>query len=218
MDAPDIVYVVRPGERNRSLGLSLRSLANLPHRRVFLAGFIPSWVRNVTPIPVRKMPSKFKSIETNLRAALRHPEIGERCVYFNDDFYVMRPIDEVPVTHGGPASEFKLVQEFKWRMDRTVAELRKMDSPHETMSYDGVHMPLPLDTERALRIVREMPPGLLWRTWYGNVAAIGGVQVANTKSQDGTLKEGPFFSTNPTSLVKVRDYLDDVLPKGGPYV
>lgn len=217
MDVPDIVYVVRPGEGNRALGLSLRSLANLPHRRVFIAGFIPSWVRNVTAIPVRKTPSKFGSIEMNLRAALRHPELGDRCVYFNDDFYVMQPIDEVPVTHGGPPSEFKLRQEFRWRMDQTVKLLRERRHD-EIFSYDGVHMPLPLETSRAREIVRDMPPGILWRTWYGNVARIGGERVANTKTQDGALKEGPFLSTNPTSLAKLWDHLDGVLPRGGPYV
>jgi hypothetical protein len=49
---PDVVYVVRPGNRNEELRYSLRSIAaHLPHRRVWLAGFCPSWVRNISFIP-----------------------------------------------------------------------------------------------------------------------------------------------------------------------
>lgn len=220
-DPPDIVYVVRPGENNPSLKYSLRSLANLPHNRVFVSGNCPSWVRNVTAIPVRKVPSKLNSIENNLRAALRHPEISERVVYMNDDFFIMEPIDEVPITHGGPVEGYKGQQEFKWRMARTIDEFVRCGMRVQfngMLTYDGIHMPLPLVTELARDIVRDMPSGMLWRTWYGNVAAIGGVQVPNTKSKKGEVVPGPFFSTDRTTLSRTKQHLEDVLPKGSPYV
>lgn len=218
-DLPDLIYVVRPGDNNPALRFSLRSLANLPHNRVFIAGHCPSWVRNVTAIPVRKLPSKLNAIENNLRAALRHPELGDRCTYFNDDFFVMQPMDEIPITHGGPVAGYRGRQEFKWRMARTVDLLTQQHNMNgEMLTYDGVHMPLPLVTEDARRIVRDMPSGILWRTWYGNVAAIGGIQVPNTKSQKGELVPGPFLSTNATTLHALKGYLEDVLPKECPYV
>jgi hypothetical protein len=220
-EPPDLVYVVRPGESNPSLKYSLRSLANLPHRRVFVAGHCPSFVKNVTKIPVRKLPNKLASIEANLRAALRHPELGERAVYMNDDFYVMEPIDEVPITHGGPVSEFALRQEFKWRMARTIDEfvIQGMRVQFDGMlTYDGVHMPLPIETSIARGCLANMPSGVLWRTWYGNVAAIGGTRVSNTKSQKGEVVPGPFMSTSQVSLRPLREYLEDVLPKESPYV
>lgn len=220
MDLCDVIYVVRPGENNTALRFSLRSLANLPHNRVFIAGFCPSWVRNVTAIPVRKLPSKLNAIENNLKAALRHPELGERAVYLNDDFYIMEPIDEVPITHGGPVEGYRGRQEFRWRMDRTVKALVDQNGGlrQEMLTYDGIHMPLPIETERAREILTAMPSGVLWRTWYGNIAAIGGVQVPNTKSQKGELVPGQFLSTNATTLHALKGHLEDVLPKGGPYV
>jgi hypothetical protein len=175
----------------------------------------------VTKILVRKQPNKLSSIEANLRAALRHPELGDRAVYFNDDFYVMKPIDEVPITHGGPVSEFVLRQEFKWRMARTVDEFVSRGCQFQfdgMLTYDGVHMPLPIETGPAREIVTSMPSGILWRTWYGNVHAIGGTRVANTKSQKGEVVPGPFMSTSQTTLRPLREYLEDTLPKGGPYV
>jgi hypothetical protein len=219
MDAPDIIYVCRPGESNPALRFSLRSLANVPHNRVFISGYCPSWVRNVTAISVRKLPSKLNAIENNLRHALKHSELGDWCNYFNDDFFVLEPVSEVPITHGGPVEEFALRQEFRWRMDRTVKALADRGIEQEMLTYDGVHMPLPLVTERAREILREIPSGVLWRTWYGNVAAIGGVRVPNTKSRNGEIVEGAMFlSTSNMTLRALREYLEDALPKGGPYV
>lgn len=215
---PDVIYVVRPGESNPSLKYSLRSLMNLPHNRVFIAGNCPTWIRGVTAIPVRKVPSKLNAIENNLRAALRHPEISERVVYMNDDFFIMEPIDEVPITHGGPIEEYKGQQEFKWRMARTIENIKQYGLSVGAVTYDGVHMPLPLVTETARKVLSDMESGMLWRTWYGNVAAIGGVQVPNTKSKKGEVVPGPFFSTDRTTLSRTKQHLEDVLPKGSPYV
>ncbi|MFF3129757.1 hypothetical protein ACFVRD_48125 [Streptomyces sp. NPDC057908] len=52
-ERPDIVYVVRPWNQNEQLRYSLRTLANLPHRRVWIAGYCPTWVGpDVGRIPV----------------------------------------------------------------------------------------------------------------------------------------------------------------------
>jgi hypothetical protein len=107
-------------------------------------------------------------------------------------------------------------------MERTISEFKcqvglKLRGV-EMLTYDGIHMPRPLETETARAIVGTMPSGVLWRTWYGNMAGIGGVQVPNTKSQKGELVPGKFLSTNATTLHALKRHLDDVLPRGGLYV
>ncbi len=45
MTHPDVVYVVRPGDKNEELRYSIRSvIANLPHRKVWIAGYKPTWL------------------------------------------------------------------------------------------------------------------------------------------------------------------------------
>lgn len=214
-EPPDIVYVVRPGERNPALRYSLRSLANLPHRRVFVAGYCPTWVSNVTPIPVPRKTNKFVSIEANLRGALHHPDIGEQCVYFNDDFFVTQPIDEVPVMHGGPIEEYRPRDEMRWRLARTVKEFTNWREPLRT--YDGVHVPMPLNTSEACWNLNRIPGGCLWRTWYGNKVCLGGEQIRDVKVRSGGPKEGPFLSCSPKGLHGIREYLEDVLPRSYAY-
>lgn len=222
---PDILYAVRHGEVNTALRLSLRSLGNLPHRRVFIAGFCPEWVQGVTVIETPRRANKFDSIEENVRRGLRHPEMGDEVVYMNDDFYITSPIDEVPVTHGGPIDQYGGQQELRTRMRQTLRLLRS-NCPGdcediEWLTYDGVHMPLPLVKAHALYALSDAPAGILWRTWYGNIDMLGGERVPNTKYK-GThpvpTELPTFFSTNAGGLKVTRALLEDILPQECPYV
>ena len=220
---PDVLYAVRHGEVNAALRLSLRSLANLPHRRVFIAGFCPSWVRGVTVVETPRRANKFDSIEENVRRGLAHPEMGDEVIYMNDDFYVTRPVERVPVTHGGPVDQYNGQQELKTRMRQTVRELRGTVRPpcRDLLTYDGVHMPLPLETGVAVTCLEMIPRACLWRTWYGNLHDIGGEQVPNTKYKGAhppPTELPTFFSTNAGGLKVTRALLEDTLPADCEYV
>jgi hypothetical protein len=217
VELPDIVYVVRHGQVNQELKFSLRSLANLPHRRVFVVGSPPDWLTNVTVVDVPKRQNKFDTVQNNVRAVLNHPGLGEHFIYFNDDFFVTKPIDGVLALHGGPASLYRPRQEIWMRYNNT---LKHLANAHVLLpaTYDGTHVPLPIVTDLARRWVPETPSGCLWRTWYGNRAGIGGTQTRDVKHRKGPLNtEGPFLSSGPTTFREVRKYLEDVLPRKTPY-
>lgn len=146
--------------------------------------------------------------------------MGDDVVYMNDDFYITSPIDEVPITHGGPIDQYGGQQELRIRMRQTKRALVQELEGAELYTYDGVHMPLPLERDRA-RIALDCSKGMLWRTWYGNMCSIGGEQVPNTKYK-GTYPpptELPtFFSTNAGGLKVTRELLEDILPQESCYV
>jgi hypothetical protein len=218
---PDILYAVRSGERNEPLKLSLRSLAHVPHHRVFIAGYCPQWVTGVTRVEVRRRVNKFDAIEENVRQGLQHPEMGHDVIYMNDDFYITRPIESIPPTHGGPIDQYSGKQhELRIRMRRTLGSLR--DRLHEDVTlfaYDGVHTPLPLVRWEALRHLESCPRGGLWRTWYGNLAAIGGERVSDAKARGPLGNELPtLVSTGPKGLQALRGILNDMIPQESPYV
>lgn len=218
---PDVLYAVRRGETNEALRYSLRSLANLPHRRVFIAGYCPQWVKGVTTIPGPRQHNKFDSIEANVRVGLSHPELGASVIYMNDDFYITQPIECVPISHGGPIDQYLGKQELKTRMRQTLAALRKFFPEEPLYTYDGVHMPLPLERDLARVCLYNISKGCLWRTWYGNALEESGEQVPNTKYK-GTYPvptELPtFLSTNNGGLKVLKERLEDILPKESPYV
>jgi hypothetical protein len=216
-DLPDIVYVVKPGERNNALRYSLRSLGNLPHRRVIIGGSCPTWVKNVVHAPVPRLSrSKFDSIEANLKGALHDPDIADECVYFNDDFYVMVPLERVPILHGGPAADYHPSDQIGKRFKKTIAAL---DMP-DALTYDGTHVPLPIIRDDVFKAFELSPGGIKWRTWYGNICRIGGERTHNAKVRNarGAIPDGPFLSSSPMSLASLKEFIEDILPRRSPYV
>jgi len=215
MNAPDIIYVVRDGERNDALAYSLRSLAHVPHNRVFISGFCPSWVRNVVIVNQRRVRGKFETIEENYRAALFHQEISENAVYFNDDFYVMKSVESIPVMHGGLPAINAYAQEIRLRYAQTI-KLLPNNITHP-ITYE-LHVPLPINTEQARRAASVAPRGTLLRTWYGNYCGVGGELTMDVKSRFGDVIDGEYLSSSPRVLKSLRSYLDERLPMESPYV
>ena len=228
----DIVYVVGPGERNEELRYSLRSLRNLPHDTVWIAGYIPKWVTGVGRIPVEQNGgSKFTNANANIRAACLHPEVSEEFVYFNDDFFVIRPIEQVPVVQRGPLAPmlrpnhrrkpkslgynggrretFQLLQELGYR---------------DPIAYEPLHTPMRFEKAKLLEAldIGAKVPALHYRTLYGNLNAIGGTPHRNVKLSNRMALPEPdwaFVSTNEKSFErgKVGQMLRKRFPDPSPY-
>lgn len=186
MTPPDIVYPVRKGNYNDELRYSLRSLQNLPHGKVILAGYIPNWVTGVTAVNREQKGNNWLNARENIAAALS--EASDPFYLFNDDFYVMEPMDEVPIYHAGLLSE--VIDRYR-RNRHTGAYWRGMQSTYlllqefgfsEPLGYE-LHMPLLIQHAPFLKAL-EMGSGieaLAWRTLYGNLADLGGTQVTDCK-------------------------------------
>lgn len=100
----DVVYIVRPSDDNEELRFSLRSLSkNLKHDRVFFAGHKPSWVQNVIHIPTEQIPGqKHPNSLRNQWAAYTHPDVSDTFYLFNDDHFIMKRHEEMPILNWGP--------------------------------------------------------------------------------------------------------------------
>src|SRR5690606_30767194 len=94
----DVVYPLPPKRAAyEELRYSLRSLANLPHDRVFIAGGLPNWVDNVEHIEtVQEWPSKYVNLCVNIASACCDDRVSDPFILFNDDFFVMEPVEQVP--------------------------------------------------------------------------------------------------------------------------
>ena len=230
---PDIVYPVRRGDYNEELRYSLRSLVNLPHGRVWIVGHCPPWVKRydtVTRTGVRFWPRPQKESKyRNANAALVEvaTEIGNSLsspfYLFNDDFYVMEPIEQVPLLHMGPLA--KVIEHYRSR-HHTGAYWRGMVASYRLLQEHGISDPLSFELHIPMPIWRD-PLLEAWelgkslevlhiRTVMGNLMGLGGEQVEDCKvygrrTQDEV--QGPFLSSNDMVLPKVRDLFRDP----GPY-
>lgn len=174
----DVVYVVKEGEANEPLRHSLRSLVNLPHRRVWIAGYRPTWVASeVGHVAVQQGADKFDNSTRNLEAAASHPEVTDDILYFNDDFFVVDPVEDVPLMHRALVRDFAAELYRKWKrtypyldgMMKTLTLLEKLGVP-DPLCYE-VHVPMPMTKGRLLETMNvgfgTRP--LHKRTLYGNM-------------------------------------------------
>lgn len=214
----DVVYVVKPSERNEELRYSLRSVAaNLTHDRVWLSGYTPTWAANVGSIANDQTTSKHGNALGNLLAACRHPDVSERFVLMNDDFFVTAPVETVPTLHRGPIAgvladykrQFPRGSRYTEAMAETLDTLRSWSIVGgEPLSYE-MHAPMVIHKaamieviERARRCAIDVER-IHNRSLYGNVARLGGEQVDDVKvytRQPISPLPKPFVSTHDGSF------------------
>lgn len=231
---PDVVVPVGPGNNNEELRYSLRSLRYLPHRRVVICGHAPPWLRDVKVVPLEQRRSKYENSTANLLAACRLPDLTEEFILWNDDFFLLEPIERVPVLHRGPVSEVAAYYRryasgaYFQGMQLTSRILAKLGHP-APLSYE-LHVPMPMRKSLFLdAISRARAPGmprfqaLHKRTLYGNIAGLGGKRVEDVKVHDHTFpwKRGPlpFVSTTARTFRdhEVGQLIRDLHPDPSPY-
>ena len=186
-----IVYLVRPGDNNEELRYSLRSLANLPHDRVWVAGHRPAWC-TAHHIPTEQAGTKHANAYGNLRAALAHPDVPDEFILFNDDFFVTAPLDRVPTLHRGPVTQVLAQYRAKYR---TSNYIDAMQATHDWLVRTGYRNPLSYELHTPMVLHRPTLTALLdraqadgvdvtrlhYRTAYGNIAGVGGDKVGDVK-------------------------------------
>lgn len=206
----DVVYVCRLGNHNEELRYSLRSLANITHDRVFIAGGWPRWVnpRTVTTVPVPRARSKYENTTNNLIAACR-AGVSDEFVFMNDDFFVMREMSEIPTLHRGrigPVAQGHGTYSYAGRMTEMGEWLRA--NGYTDLCY-ATHTPIVFHRDTLLDVLAMPAPSealhVHKRTLYGNVVGIGGTPSHDFKvSADRWSPDWPFLSTNDASF-KTRD-------------
>ena len=198
---PDVVIPVRPGDNNPHLRYTLRSIAaHVPHRRVWIAGHMPPWVRGVGHIPTaQRHATKYQNSRSNWKAAFDHPEVTDQVLIFNDDFFVMRDLPGLPpVWHRGRCREVYAHFERQIRRPgRYMLGMRQTmdllaDLGHDDPLCYELHVPMLIERERYLE-VWEIAQRIKYphsRTLYGVLNHVGGTQMRDPK----ITHTGPHFN------------------------
>lgn len=208
MGALDIVVPVREGPVNEQLRYALRSwAANLPHGRVWLVGGRPSWAVGVEHIPTRQDGTKYRNTTRAVEAACLHPEVSDPFLLCNDDFFVLRRQEAMPVYHRGPVAQVEAYYATRGNgkylrgLRQTRDLLVELGHP-DPVSYE-LHVPLPVHKRgmlAALEVGRHLPV-LHKRSMYGNLSRIGGERMADVK----VLHRAPRYDTSSGFLSTMPD-------------
>lgn len=180
----DIVYVVRPGDDNEELRYSLRSVAaNMPHRNIVIAGYKPDWVKDVRYIPVEQTGTKYQNAMANWVAAINDDYLSEDFILFNDDFYVMQPVEYLKTFHRGRVQDVIRIYDHRGgpyvtNMKRTAKLLNQLGVT-EQFSY-ALHIPMFMNKTKYKFLLGGIEAagypleGVQMRTLYGNFWRVGG--------------------------------------------
>jgi hypothetical protein len=180
-----------PGNGGEELRYSLRSLSNLPHGRVWVVGQkCPKWCSDeVGFIYVRESGDKWRNLPRAILAAVRNDEVAEDFALFNDDFFVLRELEALPVYHKGPLAEAAGYKRATGSYGRGYREteklLRALGVTRELVNYE-LHVPLPVRKAWMRDVLEVGLPKfkgrvLQTRTLYGNVYDIGGERLPDVK-------------------------------------
>ncbi|TDC29492.1 hypothetical protein E1211_25885 [Micromonospora sp. 15K316] len=230
MCLPDIVVPVRVGAVNEQLRYALRSwAAHLPHRHVWVVGYQPPWLTGVRHLSTQQAGhTKYRNTTTAVRAVCEHPEVSDPFLLCNDDFFVMQPVERMPVLHRGPVAEVERYYATRGsgkylRGMRETRDLLAELGHSDPLSYE-LHVPLPVDKAgmlRALDAGRHLDV-IHKRTMYGNLAALGGTRAADVKvlGRSGAFdRASPFLSTMVDSFARgaVGAFIRGRFPGPSPY-
>lgn len=233
--APDLVYVVRPGDDNEELRYSLRSVStNAPHRKVWIVGTVPGWLRNVEGIPLEPHPEKFANQRQSLAAACAHPDVSEVFVLMNDDHFVTEKITTWPTIHLGVTSEYLQrrleggrIRNTWLKAVRDTAEWMAEQGHGDVLCYEA-HVPLLFNKQALGDLITSYPAGryMVAGELYA-VAGAGGVGAQGLNVKVKTDEEfaekrdqsAPFISTNEDTFahLAVGEYIRSLFPTPSKY-
>lgn len=228
----DIVYTVKAGSTSEELKYSLRSLKNIPHRNVYIFGGCPSYVNKekVKWVPtVQNKGNKWLNTSGNLEAVVKNEGVSENFIWFNDDFFVLKKIEELPyyydrnliarVTDFYKISWVAMNNGYCNRLKQASRVLKWKG--YKSLNYE-LHIPILFNKEK-LRDIFHMYPGAgAKRSLYGNTYIQESIQRKDVKIYDNENipdDDWDFVSTSDMSFRegKVGKYIKNKFRKKGEY-
>lgn len=213
----NFVYICRSGD-NEELRYSTRSVVNtFPDANIWIVGGKPDWyVGNY--IEVKQDKNKYTNALNNLIAICNSKEIPESFIFMNDDFFILTKFNTAIHFNGGSLlDKIKIYQDI----NPDSGYVRKLSYTKDTLIKRGIdrpldyelHIPIMIDKDKLNSIIKKYP-NLLWRSMYGNIYGLGGVETKDVKVysnkfyasiSNGKPHNEIFLSTEDHSFHSIKD-------------
>lgn len=152
----DLIYILKADIDTEELKYSLRSVEkNFPINRVWFVGGQPEGLEPDIRIPHKQVgSSKWEMIRSSMWKAVNDERLSEDFFLFNDDFFVMEPVDTDSFRNFVDGTLERRIDElhsesgmnaYTRTLFKLEQELKTMHEP--TMNFD-VHLPMLLNKEQ----------------------------------------------------------------------
>lgn len=223
----DIVFPYKRSPDDFELRYSLRSLVNVPHSRVIIAGDHPSVVNE--SLTVIKNPrtgtDRYVLSTSNIFAAINRVDVSDQFLVFNDDFFILKPWTfqhEHRDTIEGVLTDSDVQGDYRHRIVQTRSLLRSVGVTDPL--FFGLHTPTKYDRQKLVDMMREYPMPkykYLLRTLYHNLYQQPSVQRADVKVKswpvDEIASDALSISDNVASDPAFKTWINERFPNPSVY-
>ena len=172
----DIVYVVKDSAFNAELRYSLRSVEkNFPHHKVVFYGGKPVGLHPEKQVVVKQEGDrKYDRVRNMLKMIAENDEITEDFVLFNDDFFVMDKVKDLPYYACGSLTDLCVRIECRNNYHPTpyTTELKKTYAALRSKNYLAenfeLHVPIIFNRRLLREVLEEFPDNKGTRSLYCN--------------------------------------------------
>ncbi len=208
MERHDIVYILKEDIDTYELTYSLRSVdKNFPHNKVwFVCGQPKGLYPDGRIAQKQEGPTKWSRVRSSLIHIIYNKDITDDFYLFNDDFFVMKPVNEF--TNFVDGSLARRIQELRdrGRNGLYVSNLEALKEELERNGYDSmnyaVHLPILLNKAKLLDTLNSSNCPM-YRALYGNMQKIPYVFHEDVKIYENFVepdKEADYLSTTEGSF------------------
>lgn len=155
--------------------------------------------------------SRHENVRQKILAACNNPHVSDPFILFNDDFFLLRPIQDIPHYYDGTI-EYRLQSSAGGYRDR-MDESRKHSK--DGLNYE-LHCPVVIDKELFKNVTT---PGSLYRNIYCSHSdrdkkPMGDVKMYSLEDHQRSFTKGKWcFSTNDFSFTRMLDLMNKLYPE-----
>lgn len=213
MKKKDIVYFVKNTAKNPELVHSVRSVCqNFPYRKIWFLGGCPEGILPDCHIPVQPISRIKTQVTANLfKIACTNDDITEDFILFNDDFFIMKEVTELPPRYHSTldvmAERIERLYGHQTRYTKLLdaANDALLDAGYENYNFD-LHIPMIINKKKMLKVMDKFPGLPCKRSLYGNYYELWktGIEKPDVKVHDTgiVLVGSDFVSTDDGSFNK----------------
>lgn len=180
----DVVYPLGASAINEELRYSLRSLVNLADvGQVFVIGYRPRWFTGETMLTDQGL-NRFKNTSVNMLRAIDNRAVSDPFLWFNDDFFALRPVVHEDFDRG-PIREY--LELHRVTCDYRTSALGAYQFLQDQLEFEDpldfeIHTPLTVHKKLMREVLSINGKAHAWkRSVYGNLALRKGLITTTTR-------------------------------------